>query len=133
MLPEFNKKGLKILATIAREIAILEGQDTLKNYAGTKRSSDTKLLVERALFLVKAAGGANTLTTRAVREGYFAKTKDNVNYYYSTSSVTFRLLLVLESKKASPSRSKNFYLSYFTLSNSIMFKWVKLTKERQSK
>lgn len=34
-LPEFNRKGLRIFATIARKIAILEGQDTLKNYAGT--------------------------------------------------------------------------------------------------
>lgn len=80
-LPEFNRNGLKILATIAREIAILEGQDTLKNYAGTERTSDTKVLVDRAIFLVKAAGGAVTHVIQAVRTGYFAPTKDNAPLY----------------------------------------------------
>lgn len=72
---------MRILATIAREIAILEGQDTLKNYAGTERTSDTKVLVDRALFLVKAAGGASTHVTQAVRNGYLVSTKDNAPLY----------------------------------------------------
>lgn len=76
-LPEFNRNALRIYATIARKIAIHEGQDTLKNYAGTEESLALQPMIDKAIMLVKVAGGANTLTTASIRQSYLAPGPEN--------------------------------------------------------
>lgn len=71
------RNALKIYATIARRIAIQEGQDTFKSYAGTEDSSSLQPLVYRALTLIKIAGGANTTVTQSVRSNYLAESSEN--------------------------------------------------------
>lgn len=76
-LPEFNRQALRTYAAVARAIAIHEGQDSFLNYAGTSTAPSVGELAEKALFLVKSAGGINTKATHAIRQNLLADTKDN--------------------------------------------------------
>lgn len=76
-LPEFNRQSLRIFSAIARQIAIHEGQTSFQNYNGTEEASTIKELCDRAMLLVKAAGGINTKITEDVRSHLLANTPDN--------------------------------------------------------
>ncbi|CAH0388424.1 unnamed protein product [Bemisia tabaci] len=68
---EFHHNTLKVPFTIARQMAITYGNSTLSQVDGTDRSTETQMLVDEAMMIVRTAGGARTVDTQAIRAWRF--------------------------------------------------------------
>lgn len=66
-LTEFHREKLKILFTVAREIAKLYGSSSVMNLQGDSSEQFVSEICKGALSIVKTAGGSRTRITEAVR------------------------------------------------------------------